>query len=151
MKTLILFLSLFLSLNLHSQWVYKTVTDGFDDPYKIAYTDNPTGEYLKLENVDGKIVFYIKGGYFCDDQLTYDFVFQLGQEVYKVSGNGLKSSSSDMVFFTPDLLNEEFQTVDWFKKCSKLKIRINESYCITNYYEFNMSKSSAALEFMSKP
>jgi hypothetical protein len=143
MKTIILLLSLFFISNLHGQWVYKTITDGFDDPYKIAYTDNPTGAFLKMENVDGNLVFYIKGGYYC--------VFQLGEQVYKVSGTGIKSESSDIVFFTPNLLNEEFETVDWFKKCSKLKIRINESYCTTEYYEFNMSKSSSALEFMSKP
>ena len=151
MKTLTLIFFLLLSLTSYSQWVYKTITDGFDDPYKIAYTDNPTGAYLKMENVDGKIAFYIKGGYFCDDQVTYDFVFQLGQEVYKVSGIGLKSQSSEIIFFTSNLLDEEFQTVDWFKKCSKLKIRINESYCTTEYYEFNMSKYSSALDFMSKP
>lgn len=151
MKTLILFLSLFLISSLHGQWVYKTVTDGFDDPYKIAYTDNPSGAYLKLENLEGRLVFYIKGGYYCDENPSYDFVFQLGQEVYKVSGVGIKSDGNDIIFFTPNLLDEEFQTVDWFKKCSKLKIRINESYCTTEYYEFNMSKSSSALEFMSKP
>lgn len=151
MKTLILFLSLFLISNLHGQWVYKTVTNGFDDPYKIAYTDNPSGAYLKLENLEGRLVFYIKGGYYCDENPSYDFVFQLGQEVYKVSGVGIKSDGNDIIFFTPNLLDEEFQTVDWFKKCSKLKIRINETYCTTEYYEFNMSKSSSALEFMSKP
>lgn len=151
MKTLILLSLLFLSFNFSAQWVYKTITDGFDEPYKVAYTDNPTGAYLKMENVEGKVVFYVKGGYYCDDQLTYDFVFQLGQEVYKVSGVGVKSQSSDIVFFTPDLMNEEYETVNWFKKCSKLKIRINESYCTNSYYEFNMSKSSSALDFMSKP
>ena len=96
MKTLTLIFTLFLSVNLSAQWVYKTITDGFDDPYKIAYTDNPTGAYLKMENVDGKVAFYIKGGYFCDDQLTYDFVFQLGEEVYKVSGVGFKNESNDV-------------------------------------------------------
>lgn len=151
MKTLTLFFFLLLSLTTYSQWVYKTVTDGFDDPYKVAYTDNPSGAYLKMEYSEGRVLFFIKGGYYCDETPSYDFVFQLGQEVYKVSGVGLKSESSDIIFFTPNLLDEEFQTVDWFKKCSKLKIRINESYCTTEYYEFNMSKSSSALEFMSKP
>lgn len=151
MKTIILIFTLFLSINLSAQWVYKTITDGFDDPYKIAYTDNPSGAYLKLENVEGNLVFYIKGGYYCDETPTYDFVFQLGEQVYKVSGTGIKSESSDIVFFTPNILNEEYETVSWFKKCSKLKIRINESYCTNSYYEFNMSKSSSALEFMSKP
>jgi hypothetical protein len=151
MKTVIFIFSLFISLNLSAQWVYKTITDGFDDPYKIAYTDNPTGAYLKLENVGGKIAFYVKGGYFCDDQVSYDFVFQLGEEVYKASGIGVTNSSNDIVFFTADLLNEEYETVNWFKKCSKLKIRINESYCTNSYFEFNMSKSTSALDFMSKP
>ena len=36
MKTLTLIFTLFLSVNLSAQWVYKTITDGFDDPYKIA-------------------------------------------------------------------------------------------------------------------
>lgn len=151
MKTLILFFSLFITLNLSSQWVYKTITDGFDDPYKIAYTDTPSGAFLKMANINGKVTFYIQGGYFCDEELTYDFVFQLGSDVYKVSGIGIRNSSSDIVFFTPDLMNEEYEIVNWFKKCSKLKIRINESYCTNSYFEFNMSKSASALEFMSKP
>jgi hypothetical protein len=151
MKTITFILGLFLCFNLSAQWVYKTINDGFDEPYKIAYTDNPVAPFLKMENVDGKVALYLKGGYFCDDRISYDFVFILGDDVYRVSGVGLKNSNSDVLFLTADLLNEEYETVSWFKKCSKLKIRVNESYCTTGYYEFNMTKSTSALEFMSKP
>lgn len=151
MKTLILILSLFLSLNLSAQWSYKTVNDGFDEPYKIAYTDNPIAPFLKMEQFEGKIVLYLKGGYFCDDKMTYDFVFQLGEEVYRASGVGITGDGHDTFYLTFDLMNEEYESVAWFKKCSKLKIRINESYCSSSYYEFNMGKSTSALEFMSKP
>ncbi len=78
-------------------------------------------------------------------------VNDVSNDVYRVSGVGLKNSNSDVLFLTADLLNEEYETVSWFKKCSKLKIRVNESYCTTGYYEFNMTKSTSALEFMSKP
>lgn len=150
MKTLILFFSLFITLNLSSQWVYKTITDGFDDPYKIAYTDNAYGPYLKMEMFNGSLIFYIKGSYFCDEELGYDFVFQSGSDVYKVSGVGVKNDNGDVLFFTADLINEGDEVVSWFKKCSKLKIRINETICPIDYYEFDMSKSSSALEFMLK-
>ncbi len=59
MKTLTLFFFLLLSLTTYSQWVYKTVTDGFDDPYKVAYTDNPSGAYLKMEYSEGRVLFFI--------------------------------------------------------------------------------------------
>lgn len=151
MKQIILTLFLFFSSILSAQWSYQTVTDGFEDPYRICYTNNSSSPFLKLENVKGNVAFYISGDYFCDDEVTYDFVFMDGTENFKISGVGSKSSTDDNVlFFTFDLLNEEQNIIYWFKKSSKLKIRVNESYCNTKYYEFNMSKSSAALEFISK-
>lgn len=149
MKSIIL--TLFFSYFLSAQWVYQTVTDGFDEPYKICYTNNLKSPFLKLENVQGRVSLYISGDYFCDDQVTYDFVFISGDDNYKINGLGSKSAVNDNVLFlTFDLLNEGQTIVSWFKKASKLKIRVNESYCNTKYYEFNMSKSSAALEFISK-
>jgi hypothetical protein len=37
-----------------------------------------------------------------------------------------------------------------FKAASAVKIRINESYCTTETYKFNMSGSKAAYDFMLK-
>ena len=75
MKTIILTLALFCAKSLTAQWTYKEITDGFDDPYHVAYTESDGSAYLKLENSDGKIAFFVKGGYYCDDKLLCDFVF----------------------------------------------------------------------------
>jgi hypothetical protein len=37
---------------------------------------------------------------------------------------------------------------DSFKKCSALKVRINESYCQSETYTFSMSKSTSAVTFI---
>ncbi len=150
MKTIILSVALLFVANFYAQWSYQLVTDGFDEPYKVAYTESDGSGYLKLEKSEGKLIFFLKSTYFCDDNLTCDFVFSTDTENYKTSLLGQKSKSSEIVFFTWDLMNESAEFVSWFKKCSKLKIRINESYCTSNYYSFDMGKSSSALEFMLK-
>lgn len=151
MKTIILSMALFIVANINAQWSYQLITDGFDDPYKVAYTESDGLSYLKLEKSEGKIIFFIKGGYYCDDELLVDFVFSTATENYKTNLLGQKSKSSDIVFFTWDLMNQSPELIAWFKKCSTLKIRINETTCTTNYYTFNMGKSTATLDFMLKP
>jgi|694.fasta_scaffold10903_25 hypothetical protein len=150
MKTIILSMALFFVANINAQWSYKLITDGFDDPYKVAYTESDGLSYLKLEKSEGKLIFFLKGGYFCDNELLVDFVFSTATENYKASLIGQKSESSEIVFFSWDLMNESADFVAWFKKCSTLKIRINESHCTSNYYTFSMGKSTSALDFMTK-
>jgi len=150
MKTIILSMALFFVANINAQWSYQLITDGFDDPYKVAYTESDGTAYLKLEKYEGKLLFFIKGGFFCDDNLTCDFVFSTENENYKTSLLGQKSTSSEMVFFTWDLMSESADFITWFKKCSKVKIRINETTCTTDYFTFSMGKSSSALDFMLK-
>lgn len=150
MKTIILSMALFFVANINAQWSYQLITDGFDDPYKVAYTESDGLSYLKLEKSEGKLIFFLSGGYFCDDNLLVDFVFSNATENFKTSLVGQKSTSSEMVFFSWDLMSESADFISWFKKCSKVKIRINETTCTTNYYDFNMGKSSSALEFMLK-
>ena len=50
-----------------SQWTYERVDNGFDEPYRIAYTKTNNGSFLKLENFEGAVSFYLQGGYFCDE------------------------------------------------------------------------------------
>ena len=40
--------------------------------------------------------------------------------------------------------------LEHFKKASSLLMRIDETHCTDNYYEFNMSGSNKAVEFISK-
>jgi hypothetical protein len=147
MKNLILLVILFSSINsAFSQWTFESVTNGFDDPYRIAYTTKNNNAILKLENVDGSIFFYIQGGYYCDDTPSVDIVFVVNGENIRYSITGVKSDNNNVVFFTGDLMNEEM--VESFKKCSVVKIRINETYCTTETYSFNMSKSTSALTYI---
>jgi hypothetical protein len=48
-----------------------------------------------------------------------------------------------------DLMNDRMK--DDFVKASSVKLRFNESTCENDYYEFKMTGSKAALEFIGKP
>ena len=148
MKSLFLFIAVVLSTTAYGQWVYKTVNNGFDPAYKIAYCG--TGKhYLKLENIDTLVSFYIAGGYTCDENPTVDisFVTANGNKVYTVTGN--TSTSREIVFLVDDMFAIPGFIED-FKAASSIKIRINESYCDTEVFEFRMSGSTAAFNFMNK-
>jgi hypothetical protein len=147
MKNFILSFILFLSIgSAYSQWSYESVSNGFDDPYRIAYTTKNNDAILKLENVEGSIYFYIQGGFFCDDNPSVDLVFVVNGENVKHNLTGIKNDNNSVVFFTGDLMNESM--LESFKKCSVLKIRVNESYCDSETYTFNMSKSTSALTYI---
>jgi len=146
MKTFLSIILLALSFTSSSQWITKNIDNGFDDPYHIAYTSDSQDSYLKLENVNGKISFYIGGGYTCSDELTVDISFIVSEAHKKYTFNAFVSEDRKNVFFVDDLLNES--CLADFKACSSLKIRINDSLCETEIYTFNMSGSSAALKYI---
>lgn len=147
MKNIILSFILLVSIgSAYSQWSFESVSNGFDDPYRIAYTTKNNDAILKLENVEGSIYFYIQGGFFCEDNPSVDFVFVVNGENVKYNLTGVKNDNNSVVFFTGDLMNEPM--VESFKKCSVLKIRINETYCDSETYTFNMSKSTSALTYI---
>jgi hypothetical protein len=190
----------------YSQWTFKQVKNGFDDPYKIAYTASNNGAVLKLEQTidkkefisdtiyaravsyiyptyhkDGslcrhtekeevhppsdstvnynpeytfdykyikQVAFYLSGGYHCDDALNVDIVFTVNGEFKKHSVVGSTSVDKRAVFLIDDLLTSDL--LQDFKNCSRIKLRFNESHCETDYYEFNMSGSTSALNYMTK-
>jgi hypothetical protein len=142
-KIILIMATLFVAFSSFSQWTTQSVNNGFDDPYKIAYTSKNNGAILKLENVEGDIYFYIQGGYYCDDNPLVEFIFVINGQNFKFTREGLKNDKNDVVFFTGDLINSELY--EPFKQCSLLKIRINETYCDNDTHTFNMSKSTSAL------
>jgi len=147
MKKLFFTLAVLFSVSMaYSQWSFEKISNGFDDPYRIAYTSANNGAILKLENVDGSIFFYIQGSYFCDDYPSVDLVFVVNGVNVKYTIDGMKNDKNDVVFFTSDLVNHEMY--DSFKKCSVLKVRVNESYCDTDTFSFNMTKSTSAVTFI---
>jgi hypothetical protein len=148
MKKIFFTFLLFFSVSIaYSQWSYELIKNDFDDPYRIAYTSVNNGAVLKLENVEGSIFFYISGGYYCDEYPTVDLVFIVNRVNVRYSIEGFVNSSKDALFFTTDLINSEM--LESFKKCSLVKIRVNESVCSNEIYSFNMSKSTSALNYIN--
>lgn len=129
-----------------AQWTKKTVNNGLDEPYKICYTATNNGGYLKLEGGEYKVSFYVSGGYYCEDSPLVNISFLVNNEWVKHSVWGSRSSDHETVFLSFDLANEVF--LKDFLNASSVKIRINESYCENEIYQFNMSGSTAAYNFI---
>ena len=147
MKTLLLILGLVLSYTASAQWTYKTMDNGFDEPYKIAYTAINAGSWLKLENVKGEVSFYISGGYTCEDNVIVDISFMVNGAYKKYTYYAETSSDKTDVFIIDNLLIED--CLADFKSCTTLKLRINDATCGEETYEFKMSGSTAALNFVN--
>ena len=147
MKTLLLIIGLVLSYTASAQWTYETVNNGFDEPYRIAYTAENDGSWLKLENVKGEISFYIAGGYTCEDYVIVDISFLVSGVYKKYIYNAVTSADGDVVFFMDNLLTAD--CLADFKACSSVKIRINDVTCGSDVFEFKMSSSTAALNFIT--
>jgi hypothetical protein len=146
MKTLLITIGLALSYTASAQWVYETVNNGLDNPYRIAYTAENNGSWLKLENVDGAISFYIAGGYTCEDYITVDISFLVSGVYKKYTFNAVTSGDGDVVFFVDNLLTAD--CLADFKACNILKLRINDTSCGADIFQFKMSGSTAALNYV---
>jgi hypothetical protein len=125
-----------------SQWVSKKIDNGFDTPYYIAYTQDGQNEFLKLENYKG-IAFYMGGVYICDESVTVDISFLVNGEHqrYYVTGN---VSDNHKTLFLVDDLNSDPKFLADFKAASSIRIRVNDTTCDTEIYEFKMTGSTAA-------
>lgn len=53
-------LSCFLPIFAFGQWTIKKVDNGFDEPYKIAYSAANNGAILKLESLETEKTIYPK-------------------------------------------------------------------------------------------
>lgn len=147
MKNLLLIIVLLCSVSAQSQWAYETVDNGFDEAYKIAYTKRVSGAFLKLENVDGNIILYIQGIFFCDDDDTeVDISYMVEGKWEKYNGTGLVSNDQTTVFLEPNMFTSGM--LEDFKAATSVKIRIRQTYCDEQIFEFNMSGSTKALNYM---
>lgn len=147
MKKIILSIATVLLVNsTFAQWTTKSIDNGLDEPYKICHSKIENGAILKLENIDGEILFYIQSSHFCSDKPIIDISFLVNDKWEKFNVPGLKSENSEMLFLSSDLENEIiFQS---FLKATSVKMRVNEEYCDTEIFEFSMSGSTAAIKFI---
>jgi hypothetical protein len=146
MKNLLMSIGVMLCLNANAQWTNKTINNGFDEPYRICYTATNNLGYLKLENVDGQIYFYLNGKYCCDDSPVVNLSFIVNGVTVKYYCTANVGDNKDVVWILEDFLNSK--VVESFKNCSTLNIRVNDTVCNEEIYSFNMSGSTSALNFI---
>ena len=148
MKKIIIALA-FLPTFSFGQWTNKTVNNDFDPEYRIAYNRASDGTLLKLEDYEGELSFYVSNTYTCSDNPVVDLVFIFADGTKElVQLQCVTSDDRETVFMSNDLNKESFMPS--FKRAVKLKIRINDSYCRSETFEFNMSGSTSAVNFMTK-
>jgi hypothetical protein len=147
MKKLLLALALVPTLSF-GQWVNKTVNNDFDPAYRISYNQSTRDDsFLKLEDFDGDLLFYIQNIYTCTDAPVVDIVFLFSDGTKKnYSLDCLTSTDRTTVFISPNVILEPF--LKDFKRSSKVKIRVNDIGCDSDSFEFNMSGSTNAINFM---
>jgi hypothetical protein len=147
MKKLVLSIATILLANVSiAQWNKKSIDNGLDEPYEICYTNTNNGGFLKLENLDGDVVFYIQGSYFCEEEPIVDISFLVRNEWVKYSVVGAKSGNGRTIFLAFNI--EEAVFFKSFLNATSVKVRVNEEYCNTEIFQFNMSGSTSAFNFI---
>jgi hypothetical protein len=148
MKRIFLFATAVLTVGIiNAQWSFKTVKNGFDKPYKVAYTPENNGAEAYMLFVDSAVVLEISGGYYCDEEPNVDVVLVVNGLDNKFEFEGYKGSTSDVVYLTWDMeLHPEF--LNAFKLASIMRVRINESSCDNAIYTYKMTSSKAAFDYV---
>ena len=131
-----------------AQWTKKTVNNGFDNPYKICYSGINNGSALKMEYSDSAVSFYLTGDYHCEQNPNVDISFFVNNQWDKYTVKGQRSLNGKTVFLTDKIENEPY--FKSFLTASSVKIRINEVHCTSDIYEFNMTGSTEAYNFIKQ-
>jgi hypothetical protein len=145
-----LFIALMTTSLCFSQWTNKTINSDFDGTFKKSYTETNNRGFLAMEQgiSSDMPLLYLCGSYFCDDSANIDLVFTVSGESKRYNLRASKSRDSKYYFFSDDIWTDEF--INDFKTASKCLIRVNQEYCQADYYSFNMSGSTSALNFLKR-
>jgi len=151
-KIILITLTLVLTQFSYSQWVTRSIDNGLDQPYRIAYAEDTRHKVLlKLEATENTIAFYLTAGYYCSEHPVVDLAFKVGEENRRHSFIGTKSRDSKSLFIVYDLLSEaNSDFLNDFKQAKSIVMRVNEEHCTDEYYSFIMTGSTRAFEFMMK-
>jgi hypothetical protein len=147
-KTITFILALLSFTTAFAQWKYKTVDNGFDEKFKIAYVEDATDNFVKLFGGAGEpIGMLLYTGFNCEEDPTVEIALLVGANWEKYEVTGTLSEDRKKVFITYDISI----MVDDFKSSSLMRVRHNDGHCGTRIYEFNMSGSTAAYNFINNP
>ena len=146
MKTILI---LALSYTASAQWTNKTVNNGFDPTYNIAYTNDYITHWLKLENYNKNISFYMYGFFVCDKVVDVEVSFLVdgAYQKYEILECNV-SEDHNTIFLVKNLKTSEM--LSSFKSASSVKVRVNDKTCGAGTYEFNMTGGTSAFDFVVK-
>ena len=131
-----------------AQWVFKKVDNGFDNPYKIAFTNTNNLGFLKMERYDEGVMLYLQGLHFCvDEEVSVDISLFVNNEWKKYSVPATVSISKEILWLINDIANDK-SFLNHFCNATKIKLRVNMIDCDTEIYEFPMTNSAKAYQFM---
>jgi hypothetical protein len=83
------------------------------------------------------------GVYICDESVSVDILFLVNNEYQKYNIKGNVSDNRKTLFMVDDL-NSDSKFLADFKAASSVIIRVNDTTCDTEIYEFKMTGSTAA-------
>jgi hypothetical protein len=149
-KLIITLIALVCFIPAQAQWVTKIIDNGFDGKFKVAYVESTTGkEFVKLyAQGDGTLGFLLYEGFICTDRPIVELTFLVGGEWQSYEAfRGSKSTDSEKVYMLDDITAIE----EDFRKATIMKVRLNDDHCGTEIFEFNMSGSGKAIDFMKTP
>jgi hypothetical protein len=152
MKKIILSVGMALTLNnAFAQWVTKTIDNGFDEPTKIAYTEDGQRPFLKLERFESAGVLMMGGVYFCSNPVFIELSFQVNGVNKKYGRIANVNEDQNRAFITWDIKNEDF--ISDFKNATSVKVRITDTDECNDgqIYTFKMSGSTASINFVTTP
>ena len=156
MKKFFVIFLMFTSVTSFAQWTYKTADNPFDGSFKKAYAYSRGGGAVMLEDgghVRSEGGYYypyiiLTNSYFCNDESLVEFVFIVDGQNKRYDGIGYIGKDKDALILDSYIWNPDFESD--FKNASKLFVRVNNDVCDDDYYEINMSGSTAAYNFIIK-
>jgi hypothetical protein len=152
MKKLVLSIGLALSFNnAYSQWIVKTIDNGFDEPTKIAYTEDGQRPFFKMERFESAGVLMMGGVDFCESPVFIEMSFQVNGVNKKYGKVCNVNNDLTRAFITWDIKNEDF--IADFKNATSVKVRITDTgECEDDtIYTFKMSGSTSAVNYVTTP
>lgn len=147
MKKLFLIIAGLVAGQVSAQWETKKVDNGFDPPYQIASCWDAKGNFIKLENFgEGKVALILYTGYFCTEQPFVEMSYKMDTGWSKFSGNAImRTTDQKKIIISIDV---DRNMRDEFRKSSLLKIRVDDEHCGKTVYEFKMTGSTNAINYV---
>ena len=150
LKKLVLGAMLLWSTISFSQWNYDYVVDALGGDYKIAYARDTEDSraFLKLEVYQSNVIMYIQADEICGKSVLVSAIFVTPQFNREITFIGLVTPDETIIYLERDMKTSSF--LNLFKQSTEVVIKVTTDECVDRYFQFFMSGSTAAYNFMSK-